>query len=42
MPIVKILLVLLALAAPALAQDGARDAAAASAAARPSGSTSKG
>ena len=34
MPIVEILLVLLALAAPALAQDGARDAAAASEAAQ--------
>ena len=34
MPIVRILLVLLALASPALAQDGARDAAAASEAAQ--------
>src|SRR5580658_5589580 len=34
MPIVRILLVLLALASPALAQDGARDAAAARAAAQ--------
>ena len=42
MPIIKILLVLLALATPALAQDGARDAAAAREAAQPSGSTSKG
>jgi hypothetical protein len=34
MPIVRILLVLLALASPTLAQDGARDAAAASEAAQ--------